>query len=389
MRAGDVTRTETPGPGVTIYRDTHDVPHVYGDTDQTLAFGAGYAQAEDRLFLMDVLRHYGAGTLAALPRRRRCEFEQMDHDQLLLAPYTPAQAQAQVDALPDASTAREGALAKSMIDTYVARRERLHRQRRRPTRASCPPTTSPRRRTAAPQPWTDADVVAIAGLIGGIFGKGGGTEIANAQLLQLPAAARSAPTAGDDGLPPSSSTQNDPLAPTTVVDKSFPYETAGHGRPASRPRCPTPAQPLTGGPAATAPGLRPCTARRSPTGGRGRSSTALKATAQAHEQRARRRRRRTPAPATRSPSSGRRCPTSRRRSCRELDLHSPDYDAEGASFPGTGLVELGRGAGLRLVGDLGRQRPDRPAPGADLQPGRRRAGRRRHATTCSTGSACR
>ena len=25
------------------------------------------------------------------------------------------------------------------------------------------------------------------------------------------------------------------------------------------------------------------------------------------------------------------------------DLHSPSYDAEGASFPGTGLVELGRG----------------------------------------------
>src|SRR5204863_696361 len=26
-----------------------------------------------------------------------------------------------------------------------------------------------------------------------------------------------------------------------------------------------------------------------------------------------------------------------------LDLHSPDYAAEGASFPGTGIVELGRG----------------------------------------------
>ena len=25
------------------------------------------------------------------------------------------------------------------------------------------------------------------------------------------------------------------------------------------------------------------------------------------------------------------------------DMHSPDYDAAGASFPGTGLVELGRG----------------------------------------------
>ena len=47
----------------------------------------GYAQAEDRLFLMDVLRHYGEGTLASF-LGASCEFEQMDHDQLLLSPYT-------------------------------------------------------------------------------------------------------------------------------------------------------------------------------------------------------------------------------------------------------------------------------------------------------------
>ena len=96
-RSGSGRRTSPaprrPATGVTIYRDTHDVPHIYGDTDPTAAFGAGYAQAEDRLFMMDVLRHYGAGTLASF-LGASCEFEQMDHDQLLLAPYTPAQAQA-------------------------------------------------------------------------------------------------------------------------------------------------------------------------------------------------------------------------------------------------------------------------------------------------------
>src|SRR4051794_4368703 len=95
----DITKTEQPGPGVTIYRDKHDVPHIYGSTNATMAFGAGYAQAEDRLFLMDVLRHYGSGTLSAF-LGPSCEFEQMDHDQLLLAPYTQARAQAQIDALP-------------------------------------------------------------------------------------------------------------------------------------------------------------------------------------------------------------------------------------------------------------------------------------------------
>ncbi|MDT4936538.1 MAG: hypothetical protein QOG80_209, partial [Pseudonocardiales bacterium] len=64
VRPADVIKTETPRAGVTIYRDKLDIPHVYGDTDALAAFGAGYAQAEDRLFLMDVLRHYGEGTLA-------------------------------------------------------------------------------------------------------------------------------------------------------------------------------------------------------------------------------------------------------------------------------------------------------------------------------------
>lgn len=124
VRPKDVTRTETPENGVTIYRDTHDVPHIHGDTDQAAAFGAGYAQAEDRLFLMDVLRHYGAGTLSSF-LGASCEFEQMDHDQLLLAPYTPAQAQRQVDLLPKRYGAR-GALAKSMIDSYTLDAESAH-----------------------------------------------------------------------------------------------------------------------------------------------------------------------------------------------------------------------------------------------------------------------
>ena len=34
---------------VTIYRDTYGVPHIYGDSEEAVAFGQGYAQAEDRL----------------------------------------------------------------------------------------------------------------------------------------------------------------------------------------------------------------------------------------------------------------------------------------------------------------------------------------------------
>ena len=49
---------------VTIYRDQYGVPHIFAETDQGVAFGTGYAQAEDRL--EQLLRNYrkAEGTLA-------------------------------------------------------------------------------------------------------------------------------------------------------------------------------------------------------------------------------------------------------------------------------------------------------------------------------------
>src|SRR3954451_8706815 len=52
-------KTETPRPGVTITRDALNVPHIRGTTRTDSLWGTGYAQAEDRLFEMDVLRHLG------------------------------------------------------------------------------------------------------------------------------------------------------------------------------------------------------------------------------------------------------------------------------------------------------------------------------------------
>ena len=50
---------------VTIYRDGWGVPHIYGDTDRAVAFGYGYAQAQDRLDAL--LENYATsnGRLAA------------------------------------------------------------------------------------------------------------------------------------------------------------------------------------------------------------------------------------------------------------------------------------------------------------------------------------
>ena len=63
-------------------------------------FGAGYAGAQDRLFLMDVLRHVGRGQLTPFAggAQGNREFEQQ---QWRTAPYTEADLQYQIDRLDD------------------------------------------------------------------------------------------------------------------------------------------------------------------------------------------------------------------------------------------------------------------------------------------------
>jgi len=227
VKPGQVIRTEHPSPHVpvVIYRDEHDIPHIYGKTNPALAFGAGYAQAQDRLFLMDVLRHYGAGTLSSF-LGPSCADEQMDHDELLLAPYTTAQANAQINNLPKQHGA-QGKLALAMIRSYVRGINAYI------GRALTDPKLLPAEYTlfGPPKPWTPADVVAVSSLIGGIFGDGGGEEVRNAALLrylQGQLGRSGGATAFTDF-----KEQNDPAAPTTVVGKSFPYEIPRHVNPAT------------------------------------------------------------------------------------------------------------------------------------------------------------
>jgi acyl-homoserine lactone acylase PvdQ len=329
VRPSDITRTETPSSDVTIYRDKHDIPHIYGTTDQSAAFGAGYAQAEDRLFLMDVLRNYGEGTLAQF-LGSSCDFEQMDHDQLLLAPYTKARAIAQVDNLGK-EYGKQGALAASMIHSYVDGVNAYI------AAAKTNPMLMPADYAAAAGPptnWGVNDVVAIAGLIGGIFGKGGGSEMANAHLLEY-LRHKLGFKAGTSAFA-QFRTSNDPLAPTTS-SKSYPYEIPGKIRESAR-ALPDYGKRVTGGPTDTTQNCKasvPSATALSIIHGLNampkHMSNALLVTANhtaAHHP-----------VAVFGPQVSYFAP----QILALEDLHSPHYAAEGASFPGTGVVELGRG----------------------------------------------
>lgn len=47
---------EAQADQVMIIRDNYGVPHIFASTKEGLAFGAGYAMAQDRLWQADVFR---------------------------------------------------------------------------------------------------------------------------------------------------------------------------------------------------------------------------------------------------------------------------------------------------------------------------------------------
>lgn len=51
---------------VRIVRDAHGVPHIFGETEADVYFGLGFAQAQDRIFQMDLTRRLMQGRLSEL-----------------------------------------------------------------------------------------------------------------------------------------------------------------------------------------------------------------------------------------------------------------------------------------------------------------------------------
>jgi acyl-homoserine lactone acylase PvdQ len=216
VKPGDVESRITPKPGVTILRDKgYGVPHVYGDTHADVMFGAGYAAAADRLFLMDVLRHTGRGDLASFLGGSNLG---SDEAQWQFAPYTEQDLRSQITAFPK-QYGKAGVQAVNDLHSYVAGINAYIKD------AEVDPSLMPAeyQLLGKPlEPWTDTDVIATASLIGGIFGKGGGNELNSALTMKSLVhrfGRRQGRAAWRDFRE-----KNDPSAPTTI-NKRFPYET--------------------------------------------------------------------------------------------------------------------------------------------------------------------
>jgi acyl-homoserine lactone acylase PvdQ len=322
--AGQGERTYSPRPGCTVVRDSSfGVPHIYGVTRSDVMFCTGYVGAEDRLFLMDVLRHAGRAELSGFAGGSN---KGMDAEQWSIAPYTEADLQRQYDLAPQVYGAEGTQLQQDVTDYVAGINQYISEARTDPTN-KMPGEYAAIGQTL--QNWTVTDVIATASLIGGIFGKGGGNEIGNALAL-IEAKARYGGAAGEQAWR-DFRRMDDPEAPTTVSSTfgSFDYPKQ---RGSSGVAMPDPGSlvdpPNSGSSAITASTTGFLDGLRSMTG----ASNALLVSAAKSES--------GHPVAVMGPQVSYFMPEI----LMEEDLHGPDIDANGAAFPGVNLyVELGRG----------------------------------------------
>jgi acyl-homoserine lactone acylase PvdQ len=221
---GDADVTEySPKDGVTVLRDSaFGVPHVYGTTRSDVMYGAGYVSAEDRLFMMDTLRHVGRGRLSEFLGASEANLAS-DRAVYLSSGYTEEELQAMLDRVEGLDPVL-GPLAKQDLLDYVDGVNQFIDE------ATADPTLLPAEYPAlqlTPEPWTPTDTAAVASLIGSQLGVGGGNEIANANFLKV---------LEGQGFKPNKALKilrdfrfsNDPEAPTTT-NKRFNWN-AGLGK---------------------------------------------------------------------------------------------------------------------------------------------------------------
>lgn len=229
VTSDQVASTEKPAnrSDVTIVRDKKTgVPHITGTTRYGTEFGAGYAAAEDRLWLMDVFRHVGRGQLTTFAGGAAAN-QGLEQQFWRNAPYTEADLQAQIDnavanngtrgaqALTDANAYLDG------INSYI---DASDSGRYFPGEYVLTGHKDSITNAGTIDHFKITDLVALASVIGALFGSGGGGEVNNA--ISLLAAQEQYGVTQGTKVWESFRERNDAEAVVTVHNgESFPYAT--------------------------------------------------------------------------------------------------------------------------------------------------------------------
>ncbi len=176
-RGDDAASVEQPIAGATVIRDRqYGVPHIYASTRSAGMYAAGYVSAQDRLFLMDVLRRTAEGELAGLLGASAVSGDSAQIGQFDLS---PAELMREVKAVGRQEGAA-GRQALADIDSYVAGINGYIGATR--TNPALLPAEYPAL-GATPRAWTVADTAAEAYLLIAQFTVAGDGEQFQSDIL--------------------------------------------------------------------------------------------------------------------------------------------------------------------------------------------------------------
>src|SRR5262249_26727630 len=149
---------------LTLLYDSYGIPHVYGQTREDVAFGAGWTTARDRFLLLLFGRGAARAAVADVPN--------LDAFSLVTSGQTFVPSP-ECEALVTQQ-------AQLLVDTYGAKGQEILSE----AQAYADGINAYFAAHGPPQPTaTVNDVIAVTAFIGSIFGAGGGGEAGNSDLL--------------------------------------------------------------------------------------------------------------------------------------------------------------------------------------------------------------
>jgi acyl-homoserine lactone acylase PvdQ len=162
-QARKMKRERVPRRGTKIFRDGHNVPHIFGRTNDDVTWGAGWALAHDRELLLEQARYNARVAVVDAPGLNAIG---------LVVGLKQFQ--------PSAQTERELLKEVGKLRQYgKAGRRLLHDMRVyvKGINAYYKATDKPHK------PWTIRDVIALNAIKSELFGEGGGDEVDAAEFL--------------------------------------------------------------------------------------------------------------------------------------------------------------------------------------------------------------
>ncbi|MFK4069012.1 penicillin acylase family protein [Streptomyces sp. NPDC029674] len=225
VRDGQAASVTKPRDDVTITRDKkYGIPHIKGTTRYGTEFGAGFAAGQDRLWLIDLFRHIGRGQLTSFAGGALANqgLEQQFWPQ---APYTEKDLEKQVEYIRSTQGERGRQAmedAQAYIDGLNAYRVKSKNGRYFPGEYVLTGKIDAITNAGEIEPFKITDMIALASVVGGLFGNGGGGEVESA--LSLLKAQEKYGVEKGTKVWESFRARNDPEAVQTVHDgTSFPY----------------------------------------------------------------------------------------------------------------------------------------------------------------------